>query len=225
MSSLGTTPPQAGTLGPQNPFPGLRPYQEGDAAWFFGRGREINDLLKRLRRVRFLAVVGPSGCGKSSLIKAGVLAGLRDGYLDAEWRIASFCPGERPLDNLAGELGDRAAVRSALDRGPMGLVEAVQEQQLSLQTNVLILVDQFEELFQFVERRGDAAREEAKAFLRLLLAAAASDTAPIYIVMTMRLEWLNECAATPLEEGDRIMIPRPASSSINWRPRQCLVAW
>jgi len=194
VSSLDTTPPHVGALGPQNPFPGLRPYQEVDAGWFFGRGREINELLKRLRRVRFLAVVGPSGCGKSSLIKAGVLAGLRDGYLDAEWRIATFCPGEKPLDNLAGEMGDRAEVRSALDRGPMGLVEAIQEQKLSFNTNVLIVVDQFEELFQFVERRGDAAREEAKAFLKLLLAAAASDAVPIYIVMTMRIEWLSECA-------------------------------
>lgn len=194
MCSLGASPVRAGTLGPGNPFPGLRPYQEGDADWFFGRGREINELLKRLRRVRFLAVVGPSGSGKSSLIKAGVLAGLRDGYLDAEWRIVSLCPGEKPLDNLAGELGDPATVRKTLDRGSMGLVEAIQEQRLPAGNNILILIDQFEELFQFVERRGEAAREEAKAFLKLLLSAAACDDAPIYVVITMRLEWLNECA-------------------------------
>lgn len=194
MSSLGAAPHRAGTLGPGNPFPGLRPYQEGDAEWFFGRGREINELLKRLRRVRFLAVVGPSGGGKSSLIKAGVLSGLRDGYLDAQWRIVSLCPGEKPLDNLSVGLGNPVAIRKTLDRGPMGLVEAIQEQGLAAANNILILVDQFEELFQFVERRGEAAREEAKAFLKLLLSAAASDAAPIYVVITMRLEWLNECA-------------------------------
>src|SRR5207237_7351115 len=94
MSSLSTAPPP-GTLGPQNPFPGLRPYQEGDTPWFFGRGREINELLKGLRRVRFLAVVGPSGCGKSSLIKAGVLSGLRACYQDARWQIAPVCSAEQ----------------------------------------------------------------------------------------------------------------------------------
>jgi hypothetical protein len=76
----------------------------------------------------------------------------------------------------------------------MGLLDAVRAQNLPADTNVLILVDQFEELFQFVERRGETAREEAKAFLKLLLAAAVSDDTPVYIVITMRLEWLNECA-------------------------------
>jgi hypothetical protein len=217
MDSDNTTVPPGGALGPDNPFPGLRPFQESDAAWFFGRGREINDLLKRMRRVRFLAVVGPSGYGKSSLIRAGVLAGLRDGYLDAQWKIVSFQPGERPLDNLANALpgeqsdagvglasmwqtlvsklsGSGNPLRKILDRGSMGLLDAVRAQNLPPATNVLILVDQFEELFQFVERQGETAREEVKAFLKLLLAAAVSDDIPIYIVITMRLEWLNECA-------------------------------
>ena len=217
MDSGQTSVPAGDALGPANPFPGLRPFQESDAAWFFGRGREINDLLKRLRRARFLAVVGPSGYGKSSLIKAGVLAGLRDGYLDAQWKIVSFQPGERPLDNLANALeggqsdagagfasmvqalvsklsGTGNSLRKILDRGSMGILDAVRAQNLPADTNVLILVDQFEELFQFVERRGEDAREEVKAFLKLLLAAVVSDDLPIYIVITMRLEWLNECA-------------------------------
>jgi hypothetical protein len=218
MDSTPITVLPGGALSPDNPFPGLRPFQESDAAWFFGRGQEINDLLKRLRRVRFLAVVGPSGYGKSSLIKAGVLAGLHDGYLDAQWKIASFQPGERPLDNLANALqegepsdsgvgfasmlqtlvsklsGSGSPLRKILDRGSMGVLDAVRAQNLPPDTNLLILVDQFEELFQFVERRGETAREEAKAFLKLLLAAAVSDDTPVYIVITMRLEWLNECA-------------------------------
>jgi GH25 family lysozyme M1 (1,4-beta-N-acetylmuramidase) len=199
VSSLAGSLRVATTLGVSNPFPGLRPYEEEDASWFFGRGREINELLKRLRRVRFLAVVGPSGCGKSSLIKAGLLPAVRDGYLDADWQIAAFRPGEQPLNNLASALtlatpGDAAEIRKLLDTGPMGLVEAIKGQQLHRGTNTLILVDQFEELFQFVQRRGEAAKEEAKSFLKPLLTAAASDLESIYIVITMRLEWLNESA-------------------------------
>ncbi|MCC6389494.1 MAG: ATP-binding protein [Bryobacterales bacterium] len=187
----------ASVLGKEDPFPGLRPYEEEDADWFFGRGGEINDLLKRLRRVHFLAVVGPSGCGKSSLIKAGVLPGVRDGYLDAEWKIASIRPGEKPMDNLAAALSstlsiETSAIREKLDAGCMGIVETWRVQEAD--TKVLILVDQFEELFQFVQRRGDPAQEETKAFLKLLLTAAAAERS-IYIIITMRVEWLAECAS------------------------------
>ena len=190
----------ATALGRNNPFPGLRPYEEQDSAWFFGRGREVNELLKRLRRVRFLAVVGPSGCGKSSLIKAGILPAIRDGYLDATWRIASMRPGNQPLENLAAAVAftppaEPLRLRKTLESGPLGLVNAIAAQSLGPDTNVLILVDQFEELFQFVQRKGDAAQDEAKSFLKILLTAAASDEAPIYIIVTMRLEWLNECAS------------------------------
>jgi hypothetical protein len=186
----------ASILSKENPFPGLRPYEEEDADWFFGRGGEINDLLKRLRRVHFLAVVGPSGCGKSSLIKAGVLPGVRDGYLDADWKIVSIRPGEKPLDNLTAALSatlaiEAPAIRRKLDAGCLGIVETLKN--LKSDTKILILVDQFEELFQFVQRRGDPAQEETKAFLKLLLTAAAAEPS-IYIVITMRVEWLAECA-------------------------------
>jgi hypothetical protein len=181
----------------ESPFPGLRAYDEPDWPWFFGRGQETNDLLRRLRRVRFLAVVGPSGCGKTSLVRAGLLPAIRDGYLDAEWRIAKFRPGERPLDSLACALlsRDPAGVRRMLESSSMGLVRAVQTLQHSGTTHTFILVDQFEELFQFVQRNGEIAQEETKAILKLLLAGAASDAASIYVVITMRLEWLNESAS------------------------------
>lgn len=185
------------SLGPLNPFPGLRPYEEQDAEWFFGRGDEINDLLRRLRRVRFLAVVGPSGCGKSSLIKAGLLPAVQ-GYLDATWRILLFTPGDDPLRRLAETVSPLAArgqqdVLQTLAAGPTGLVDAAAP-HLEPNTKVLVFVDQFEELFQDVQGKGEQARDDAKAFIRLLLAAAASDRAPVYVVITMRLEWLNECA-------------------------------
>ena len=198
MPELLTQPVVAGSaLSRTNPFPGLRPYEEEDANWFFGRGGEINELLKRLRRLHLIAVVGASGSGKSSLVRAGVLPQIRDGYLDAEWTIAAFRPGERPIANLA-EAACPAGVEvqeftRALRTGSQGLVNGLG----SSPGKVLILVDQFEELFQFARRTGDAAQEEVKEFLKLLLAAASSDDVDVYVVLTMRLEWLNECASYP----------------------------
>jgi len=192
-------PVTGSALSISNPFPGLRPYEEPDADWFFGRGAEINDLLKRLRRLHFVAIVGASGCGKSSLIRAGVMPQIRDGYLDAEWLIAAFRPGERPVANLAEALCpelscDPEEFTEKLHSGSQGLVKAIQAAALPSGARVLILVDQFEELFQFAQRNGDSAQEEVKQFLKLLLAAAASDEVAGYVVVTMRLEWLNECA-------------------------------
>ena len=199
MPSLTIDPVAGSALSRSNPFPGLRPYEEPDAEWFFGRGAEINDLLKRLRRLHFVAIVGASGCGKSSLIRAGVLPHIRDGYLDAEWSIAAFRPGERPLANLAEALCpelrcDIEAFTDTLHSGSLGLVKAVQSANPPAGSKVLVLVDQFEELFQFAQRKGDSAQEEVKQFLKLLLSAAASDDVEIYVVVTMRLEWLNECS-------------------------------
>lgn len=67
----------------QPPYPGLEAFTEDDGGVFFGRDREIRDLVGRLnpsapaRAHRFVAVIGPSGSGKSSLVRAGLLPALR----------------------------------------------------------------------------------------------------------------------------------------------------
>jgi len=55
----------------QNPYPGLRPFETEEAHLFFGRDQQIAELVARLQRSRFVAVVGVSGGGKSSLVRAG----------------------------------------------------------------------------------------------------------------------------------------------------------
>src|SRR5262249_40525979 len=62
-----------------SPFRSLQVFEPEDAWLFFGREREINELLERLPCAPMLAVVGNSGCGKSSLIRAGLLPALRAG--------------------------------------------------------------------------------------------------------------------------------------------------
>ncbi len=189
-------------LSSADPYPGLRPFREEDAAWFFGRSDEINELLKRLRRLHFVAVVGASGSGKSSLVRAGVLPQIRDGFLDSDWTVLTLRPGEQPLRNLARVLGealhqDADDLLESLHRGPSGLVHLLRPGSPATDRRVLILVDQFEELFGFAQRAGDAGGEEVKEFLKLLLSAAASMEVSAYVFITMRLEWLGECAAYP----------------------------
>src|SRR5438552_9379723 len=93
-----------------NPFPGLRPFQPEEEHLFFGREKEIDDLLRRLRTTRFLGVVGTSGSGKSSLVRSGLIPALQSGFMvgvSSTWRIAVFRPGEDPIGHLAGAISAR----------------------------------------------------------------------------------------------------------------------
>ena len=146
-----------------NPFPGLRPFGEEEDYLFFGREEQTTDLLELLRTQRFLAVVGSSGSGKSSLVRAGMLPALYGGTMagvGSDWETVVLRPGGDPLINLAeamvaAELYDPEdpeaplQIRATLSRSRQGLVQAVQFSEMSPASNLLIVVDQFEELFRF----------------------------------------------------------------------------
>ena len=99
-------PPGAGSTAPpvasaptwaDPPYPGLRAFTSDEAPIFFGRGREVDALLVRLRdpAQHFLAVVGASGTGKSSLVHAGLLPRTRGGAIEGSrhWPVLTFTPG------------------------------------------------------------------------------------------------------------------------------------
>jgi WD40 repeat protein len=190
------------------PYPGLRPFHPDEVDVFFGREEQIDQLLERLDRSRLLAVVGLSGSGKSSLVKAGLIPALETGLLasaGARWRVAEMRPGEQPLRRLAEALlsdtalgperGDDPAalglLLATLRRGPLGLVEALADTPPPEGTRLLLVVDQFEEIFRY-HAYGDS--DQAEAFVALLLAAAARPDLPLYVVLTMRSDFLGDCA-------------------------------
>jgi energy-coupling factor transporter ATP-binding protein EcfA2 len=188
------------------PYPGLRPFRRDEADLFFGRDEQLDQLLEKLGKSRFLAIIGPSGCGKSSLVQAGLVHGLEAGFLASagvSWWIATLRPGTYPMGNLARALLAQMALHpeqetesdsvafllATLYRGPLGLVEALQETPLPAGTNLLLLIDQFEEIFPYREHH----RDEAEAFVALLMASAAQRLLPIYVVITVRSDFLSDC--------------------------------
>ncbi len=219
---------------PANPYPGLRAFEPDDSSCFFGRERETDELRRRLRQTRLLAVVGASGSGKSSLVRCGLVPSLHAGFMSgagSRWRVAIFRPGQDPIGHLAaalarpGVLGDaspdtpaapeatapRLPLEVALRDSSLGLAAAVHQAALPLGDNLLLVVDQFEELFRYSRRdrhqhrhvHGPQTDDEATAFVKLLLEAArpggkpAAPVAatPIYVVLTMRSEFIGECMA------------------------------
>ncbi|HZF08946.1 MAG TPA: AAA family ATPase [Thermoanaerobaculia bacterium] len=206
-----------------NPFPGLRSFEADEEHLFFGRERQIDELLARLRRTRFLAVVGTSGSGKSSLVRSGIIPSLHSGFMvqaGSAWRVAVLRPGDDPIGNLAaalarpGVLGsgaddgdaadaadteiDRPLFEATLNRSTRGLVEAYRQARVPAEENLLVLVDQFEELFRFKRNaRIKDSREAATAFVQLLLTATQQGEAPIYVVFTMRSDFIGNCTEFP----------------------------
>jgi WD40 repeat protein/energy-coupling factor transporter ATP-binding protein EcfA2 len=199
-----------------NPFPGLRPFQIDESHLFFGREGQSDEVLLKLSKSRFVGVIGPSGSGKSSFIYCGVLPILYGGFLtDASpnWEVVVTRPGGGPIDNMAEALiknnpeyisADpeekrikRTIFSTLLRSSSLGLVEAVEQSRRSADVNYLILVDQFEELFRFKDGTDPNSVNESLAFINLLMEAVNYPDAPIYVAITMRSDFIGECAQFP----------------------------
>jgi WD40 repeat protein len=76
-------------------------------------------------------------------------------------------------------------------------VEVYKQSGISINNNLLILVDQFEEIFRFSKFESDSkdGKRDSVAFINLLLKATSQKDFPIYIVFTMRSDFLSDCTA------------------------------
>jgi hypothetical protein len=189
-----------------NPFVGLRPYDAGDSLLFFGRQQQAAELLQRLHNVRFVAVVGSSGCGKSSLVRAGLIPKLEAGFLldDRDvWHIGRMKPGDAPIDNLAAALLEayaghdkpqpHAFASEIREQGVQAVFDRASTLVRTGDCNLLLLVDQFEEIFRF-DLYGNASDDAGAAeFVALLLELTAQEEIPVYVVMTMRSDFMGDC--------------------------------
>ena len=185
-------------------YPGLRPFTRDEFDLFFGREDCVDEMVDTLAASRFLAVLGTSGSGKSSLVKTGLLNALELGYLAAAgstWQFADMRPRGHPIRSLAicllalqgnenPDEGEIEILSAFLRRGPRSLVEWYDAGHLPADTNLLVLADQFEELFRYEDYSG---REEAEAFVALLIEASREERLPLYVVITMRSEYLGAC--------------------------------
>jgi DNA-binding SARP family transcriptional activator/ABC-type glycerol-3-phosphate transport system substrate-binding protein len=176
----------------RNPFKGLRPFDEADAADFFGREALIERLLERLADVArgdgLLTLVGPSGSGKSSVVRAGLLPAIRRGALPGsqDWRVATMAPGGRPFAELAAAL-ERAGTPPQTEgdlRRPGRLADIVVD--LMPGERLVLVIDQFEELFWRVGE--DAVRQD---FVRALTQALSAAAGRLVVVTTLRADALD----------------------------------
>ena len=131
-----------------NPYKGLRPFDEADAAGFFGRDAAADALEDAVASHRVVTVVGASGSGKSSLVRAGLVPRLRS----AGDTVVTMVPGDDPLAALR-----RALSEVVSKRGKAQDVAAVIEHIVATSGPLVVVVDQFEECWTRAgaDRRGE----------------------------------------------------------------------
>ena len=221
----GVAPGPPGEVAPPEevcPFRGLAPFREEDAPFFFGREALTQWLVEALRKDRFLAVIGPSGSGKSSVVLAGLIPALRRGDLPGSdgWEIVTLQPGERPLEALAAVVAPLLAEGAESVAATRRLLDdlAADERSLHLVTKLalarcpqaerlVLVVDQFEELFTLC--RDEGAR---RAFMDNLLYASGVAGGQTIVVLTMRADFYPRCLTYPdlaarLESGQVAVTP------------------
>lgn len=200
-----------------NPYKGLDAFQPDDAHLFFGREAFIDQLTTRLSqngsRPRFLAIVGPSGCGKSSIVRAGLVPALKQDRIPgaSTWAITTMFPRINPFYEL--EMALRAvAVKpqpdllELLQRDSFGLARAA---RLILPENrpLLLVIDQFEEVFTLVEDPTLARR-----FMDLLYAAVTDPRSMVRVIITLRADFLDRPLMYPdfswlVQEHTAMVVP------------------
>jgi hypothetical protein len=179
------------------PWQGLKSYDVDDTERFFGRDRDVQSCLDLLGTTSFAAIVGPSGSGKSSIMRAGVLAALRErGH-----KIVVMTPGRRPGEALTA-LPDNADARTVL------AVDQTEE--------VFALCEDLEERREFLERlaqeatrrpviltmRGDRLAQvtEHAGFSRLVERG-------LHLVGALEVEALREAVTGPAQQAGLVLEP------------------
>lgn len=176
----------------RNPYKGLSAFSQSDAADFHGRDDVTEEILRQIASSRLTAVVGPSGVGKSSVVRAGVVPRLRFDAVpgSSKWFITEMVPGRYPFEEFATALLRVAAVAVVdldddLRRDRRGMLRSI-KRCLPPDAELLIVIDQFEELFTLTDS------ETREAVLDALTTLVSDDRSPARVVLTIRADYFDE---------------------------------
>ncbi len=191
------------------PYPGLRPFTEEESIFFKGRDMHIRHIIKLLEENKMAFITGASGDGKSSMVYAGVLPNIRAGFCKAKynsWLIADFKPEKNPFISLCESISEQLEIskektQSELKYGFSSLAKLYKESPFFADgeqgKNLLIIADQFEEVFTNLENFSNGKpSDESYITINLLLETirlSVIEKLPIYVIFTMRSDFISQC--------------------------------
>ncbi|MEA5464042.1 nSTAND1 domain-containing NTPase, partial [Leptothoe sp. PORK10 BA2] len=178
----------------ENPYQGLNAFTQRTAEFFFGREAAAQEILQKLSQSPFVPVIGVSGSGKSSVVRAGVMARLGT---SARWMVLpAIKPGDSPIDPVneisrvliqaCAQDSQKPQVAMAMGNGNLaGAVDLLPGDE-----NLLLVVDQFEEIFTVCPPEQEAERQR---FLKLLVDLSQQPDSRLRVVTTMRADFFEQC--------------------------------
>ncbi|ELR71202.1 Peptidase C14, caspase catalytic subunit p20 [Fulvivirga imtechensis AK7] len=195
-----------------NPFPGLRPYGKEECQYYYSYGYRTDDVLSRLRANKFLTLVGEPGSGKASLVNCAIIPTLMEGFAGKggnEWNYITLRPGTNPLKNLAQALAHSKVflkggkiepnfadqLEEALRENVQGLLQVFEKYRLEEEHNLLIVIDDFEDIFAYQELYVNP--EDTLLFINLILKFIRRSNFPVYIVISLSSDFLSESSQYP----------------------------
>ena len=206
------------------PYMGLKAFDENNAEYFYGREALVQKLLNQVSHKTSLAVVGASGSGKSSAVRAGLMAQLKQGKQipsSDRWWLGCFRPGSQPIKALAELLSDSSSkqlrakeklqIEGLLYQGVEGFVRWLRTRNEPM---VLLVVDQFEELFTL------STANEREQFIELILGALEHAGDRFKLICTIRADFVASCLEIPklarILQRSSILVP-PYLTEANYR--------
>ncbi|WP_420628181.1 hypothetical protein [Candidatus Leptofilum sp.] len=187
----------------QNPYRGLEAFTEADRYNFFGRDDQVDELEKAIQQQPLLILFGSSGSGKTSIIQAGLIPRLRQ----SEWTIVQMRPGRQPFQALIegllavaypnhSENGRRVKATQLVEKwlqDNLSLTKIVQTlPRFSSIKQLLVIVDQFEELFTTYPDS-----KLTKQFVSSLLSLLEKSGLSINLLFAIRADFLAETMELP----------------------------